>query len=210
MKTKVLVYEDSPELRSSLVELINFSENLELAGAFENCSEVLKHIESFLPDLILSDIDMPVVDGIQGLKRIRSVDPDLPVIMLTVFEDSEHVLQAIMAGANGYILKKNLITHLENAIKDVLNGGAPMSPVVAKLVLKYIGGERQKTQSYKLTQREKEILLWLTDGLNTKAIAVQMDISPGTVATHIKNIYEKMGVHSQAEAAIKAIKERII
>lgn len=210
MKTRILVYEDNPELRMSLSALIDFSEDMELAGAFENCADILKHLENLHPDMILSDIDMPVVNGIEGLKRVRSVDLDIPILMLTVFEDNEHVLEAIMEGANGYILKKNLNTHLGSAIKEVLEGGAPMSPIVAKIVLKYVSVQREKSENYNLTVREKEILQWLTDGLSTKMIAAQIGISSGTVGTHIKNIYEKLGVHSQAEAVSKALRERII
>src|SRR5690606_31032485 len=127
---KVLLYEDNPELRISLSALIGFSENLELLGAFENCSGVAGHIEEFRPDIVLADIDMPEVNGIEGLKIIRKIRPELPVVMLTVFDDNDHVLDAIMNGATGYILKQHLATRLGSAIEEALEGGAPMSPLV--------------------------------------------------------------------------------
>ncbi len=210
MKTKVLLYEDNTELRDSLSALINFSDGLELVAAFENCADVLDHLEIYQPDIVLSDIDMPIVNGIQGLEKIRSVNPDLPVVMLTVFKDNDHVLDAIMHGATGYILKQHLATHLGTAIQEALTGGAPMSPAVAQLVLKYISGQKSGKDKYALTLREKDILQSLTDGNSYKMIAANLGITQGTVCTHIKSIYEKLGVHSQAEAVSKTLREGIL
>lgn len=208
MAVKVLLYEDNPELRASLSSLISFSDELELAAAFENCSQVLEHLEDYLPDIILMDIDMPIMNGLKGLELIRSVNPELAVVMLTVFEDNEHILQAIMNGATGYILKQHLTTKLGSAIKEALEGGAPMSPIVARLVLQHLSNPNKK--DYKLTPREKEILKSLTDGNSYKMIAANEGISIGTVTSHIKNIYEKLGVHSQSEAISKTLKERLL
>ncbi|WP_367914325.1 response regulator [Leadbetterella sp. DM7] len=210
MATKVLLYEDNAELRASLSSLIAFSEELELAAAFENCSGVLEHLRTYQPDIVLTDIDMPVVNGIKGLEMIRSVNPDLPVIMLTVFDDNQHILDAIMNGATGYILKQHLTTRLGNAISEALHGGAPMSPVVAQLVLKHISSRKDRKTRYALTLREKDILQSLTDGNSYKMIAANLGITQGTVCTHIKSIYEKLGVHSQAEAVSKTLKEGIL
>jgi len=208
MPVKVLLYEDNPELRASLSALIAFSEDLELTAAYEHCADVLSHLDQYNPDIILMDIDMPVMNGLEGLNLIRSYDSEIPVIMLTIFDDTAHILNAIMNGATGYILKQHLTTKLGSAIQEALSGGAPMSPAVARLVLQHINNPVKK--EYSLTAREKEILQSLTDGNSYKMIAANEGISIGTVTTHIKNIYEKLGVHSQSEAVSKTLRERIL
>jgi len=210
MAIRILLYEDNSDLRNSLSALINFSKDLELAAAFENCAEVGQHLDLFSPDVVLMDIDMPVMNGIRGLEIIRAVNAELPVIMLTVFDDSKHILDAIMNGASGYILKQNLTTHLNSAIHEVLEGGAPMSPLVAQLVLKYVSSAKAPKNRYKLTPREKDILQSLTDGNSYKMIAANLGITQGTVTTHIKSIYEKLDVHSQAEAVSKTWREGLL
>src|SRR5690606_37433595 len=141
---------------------------------------------------------------------IRSVNAELPVVMLTVFDDSKHILDAIMNGATGYILKQHITTRLGSAIHEALEGGAPMSPAVAQLVLKHISSQKDKKNRYALTLREKDILQSLTDGNSYKMIAANLGITQGTVCTHIKSIYEKMGVHSQAEAVSKTLREGLV
>lgn len=210
MPTKVIIFEDNSELRKSLSLMVQFSKELELLAAFENCEFVLEHLKTFKPDILLMDIDMPIVNGIEGLKRVRSVYPNLPVIMLTVFEDNQHILTAISEGATGYILKQHITTQLLPAIQEAIEGGAPMSPIVARLVLNHISSQKKNDTDYALTAREKEILQSLTDGNSFKMIAANMGISTGTVSTHIKNIYEKLGVHSQAEAVSKTLREGIL
>lgn len=210
MSIRILLYEDNIELRNSLSLLISFSKEMELVAAYENCSDVLKHLEIYTPDIVLMDIDMPVVNGIAGLARIRSVDVELPVVMLTVFDDNKHIIDAIKNGATGYILKRYLATRLESAIREALEGGAPLSPIVASLVLKHINSQRSRADRYKLTLREKDILQSLTDGNSYKMIAANLCITQGTVCTHIKSIYEKLGVHSQAEAVSKTLREHIL
>lgn len=210
MVVNILLYEDNPELRSSLASLISFSEGLHLKAAFENCSGILEHVDTYLPDIVLMDIDMPVVNGIEGLKMLRSVYDTLPVVMLTVFDDNHHILEAIKNGATGYILKQHLTTRLATAIEEALEGGAPMSPVVARMVLQHITHPQSKKKSYHLTPREKDILQSLTDGNSYKMIAAAEGITMSTVTTHIKSIYEKLDVHSQAEAISKTLREGIL
>lgn len=210
MTVDILLYEDNRELRSSLSSLISFSEGMNLKAAFENCSGVLDHVDAYLPDVVLMDIDMPVMNGIEGLKMLRSVYDTLPVIMLTVFDDNKHVLEAIRNGATGYILKQHLSTRLSDGIQEALEGGAPMSPAVARMVLQHITNPQAKKKNYNLTPREKDILQSLTDGNSYKMIAASEGITIGTVTTHIKNIYEKLGVHSQAGAVSKTLREGIL
>lgn len=207
---RVLLYEDNEELRNTLSSLINFSVELELVASFENCVGILQHLEIYKPDIVLTDIEMPIVNGIEGLKLIRSVNSELPVLMLTVFDDHTHILEAVMNGATGYILKQHLATRLGNAIQEALSGGAPMSPAVAQLVLKYISSQKDQKNRYALTLREKDILQSLTDGNSYKMIGSNLGITQGTVCTHIKSIYEKMGVHSQAEAVSKTLREGLL
>ena len=210
MAIRVLLYEDNEELRLSLSSLIAFSDELELAAAYENCEKVLLQLKMDDPDIVLMDIDMPVVDGLKGLELIRSVNRSIPVVMLTVFDDNKHILEAIMNGATGYILKQHLTTRLGNAVREALDGGAPMSPAVASLVLRHISSQKDKKNRYALTLREKDILQSLTDGNSYKMIAANLGITQGTVCTHIKSIYEKLGVHSQAEAVSKTLKEGLV
>ncbi|HLW33925.1 MAG TPA: response regulator transcription factor [Aequorivita sp.] len=210
MAIKILLYEDNFELRDSLSSFIEFVEDFELLAAFENCSNIANHLETYSPDIVLMDIDMPIVNGIEGLKILRSLRPNLPVIMLTVFEDNKYILSAIKEGATGYILKQHITSRLEVAIKEAISGGAPMSPIVARLVLKHLSNSPENKIDYALTKREKEILQSLTDGNSYKMIAANEGISIGTVSTHIKNIYEKLGVHSQAEAVGKTLREGIL
>lgn len=210
MAIKILLYEDNVELRTSLTSLISFAEDIDLLASFENAGKVLENIEQFGPDVVLMDIDMPVVNGIDGLKLIRTKYDSLPVIMLTVFDDDGHVIEAIKNGATGYILKQHLTSRLAVAIEEVMEGGAPMSPVVARMVLNHFSGQHAKKKDYRLTPREKQILQSLTEGNSYKLIALNEGITMGTVTTHIKNIYEKLGVHSQAEAVSKALKEELL
>jgi DNA-binding NarL/FixJ family response regulator len=209
MPLSVLLYEDDELLRSSLKSMISLNEGFQCLGAFGNVLEAVDQIQLYSPDLVFMDIDMPEMTGIEALRKVRSSNPDLPIIMLTVFDDSTHVLEAIFAGASGYLLKKHISARLFDAVEEVLAGGAPMSPSIARMV---IDSMRQKPaeNNYHLTAREKEILTSLSQGNSYKMIAAEFDISLDTVRTHIKKIYEKLQVHSQTEAVSKAIKEGLV
>jgi DNA-binding NarL/FixJ family response regulator len=208
MALSVLIFEDNSLLRESISSLINLKDDWELKGAYEHVLSVKEHVSKHKPDLILMDIDMPGMSGIEAVAQIRALNATIPIIMLTVFDDNAHVLDAIRAGASGYLLKKHLSTKLFDSIDEVLSGGAPMSPSIARMVI----ASMQKTTEnpYQLTPREKEILLLLSQGNSYKIIAAQSDISLDTVRTHIKKIYEKLHVHSQTEAVSKAINEKLV
>lgn len=208
MSLSVLIFEDNALLRESMSSLISLKEDLHLAGAFENVLSAKAHVTTLKPDIILMDIDMPGMTGIEAVKQIRTFNAAIPIIMLTVFDDNIHVLDAIRAGASGYLLKKHLSTKLFDSIDEVLSGGAPMSPSIARMVI----GSMQKISNnpYQLTPREKEILTSLSQGNSYKIIALQSEISLDTVRTHIKKIYEKLQVHSQTEAVSKAIHEKLV
>lgn len=206
---RVQVYEDSDELRKMLSMLLSHSPGFELCGAFSNCAHVVENIEREIPDVILCDIDMPEVNGIEGVKRIRSSNKDVLILMYTVFADDDHLFDALCSGANGYLLKGDSPAVILDAIREVYNGGAPMSPGIAKKVLDFFAKQNQKSES-NLSIREKEILSLLVKGNSAKMIAAQTGITFQTVKTHLKRIYDKLHVHSQTEAVSKAIKERLV
>ena len=204
MKPKILIYEDNESLRDSVVTLLEWDQTLEVVGAITDASFVKKDVLRYRPDVIIMDIDMPHSNGVSAVKDLRSVNVDLPVLMFTVFEDDENVFNAICAGANGYILKKNLES-LQTSVSDVLNGGAPMSGSIARKVLGFIPKyETKKDPNLELlSKRENEILELLVKGYSYKMLANQLFISIETVRVHIKNIYKKLHVNSATEALYK-------
>jgi DNA-binding NarL/FixJ family response regulator len=209
MAIDILIYEDNSSLRESLKNLLMLSPKYKVLGAFDNCSQVSEQVEELKPHVILMDIDLPGTNGIEAVKKIRSVNKEVQIIMLTVFDDNMHVYDALCAGANGYLLKKYVSDKLGNAIEEVLQGGAPMSPSVARMVISRLH-ETTAGKDYQLTPREKEILQSLSRGNSFKLIAAELGISLETVRTHIKHIYDKLHVQSQIEAVSKAITERLI
>jgi DNA-binding NarL/FixJ family response regulator len=209
MSIRTLIYEDNDLLRESIVGMVDANAELKLVGSFDNANRIQEQMEDTLPDLILMDIEMPGLTGIEATKIARRILPEVAIIILTVFDDSENVLNAIKAGASGYLLKKHISGKLFDAIDEVMRGGAPLSPAVARLVLQSMH-KPADDNPYKLTQREKEILLSLSQGNSYKMIASDFTISIDTVRTHIKKIYEKLHVHSQTEAVSKAINEGLV
>lgn len=210
MKHSVLIYEDNDLLRESVGNMIRTSGTLDLSGAFGNVLNVEQQVKSHTPDFILMDIDMPGMSGIEAVKKVRKFNPGVPIIMLTVFDDNKNVFEALQSGASGYLLKKHISTKLFDAIQEVQEGGAPMSPSIARMVLASMQHKSSEENRYHLTEREKEILTSLSKGNSYKLIATEFSISIDTVRTHIKKIYEKLQVHSQTEAVSKAIHEKLV
>lgn len=200
---KVAIYEDNESLRDTLASIIRASPEFELAGEFGHCLDALKNTAAYEPNVVLMDIDMPGKSGIDGLKEIKNKYPDVNVIINTVFEDDERIFQSIKNGATGYLLKKNSLTSLIQSIKDVHEGGAPMSPYVARRVLDMQHEINKKNYLQLLSDREKEILDLLAKGHSYKMVASALYISIDTVRTYIKRIYEKLHVHSITEAVHK-------
>lgn len=209
MALSVLIYEDNQLLRESLSSMVKINETLRLTGAFENVLQIERQIKEHRPDIIFMDIDMPGMTGIEAVKKIRVFNSELPILMLTVFDDNTHVFEAICAGASGYLLKKHISTRLFDAVDEVMAGGAPMSPSIARMVIASMQ-QKPALNVYQLTSREKEVLTSLSKGNSYKLIASEFEISMDTVRTHIKKIYEKLHVHSQTEAVSKAINERLV
>ncbi|HRG81742.1 MAG TPA: response regulator transcription factor [Chitinophagaceae bacterium] len=212
MPVKIIIYEDNANLRESLNSLLALTDDYEVAASFPDCTDIVNQVRSIKPGVLLMDIDMPGINGIEAVKKVREFDKEVQIIMLTVFDDNTHVFEAIYAGANGYLLKKYVSDKLLSAISEVLEGGAPMSPSIARMI---IGNLQQPVQqvpenNYQLTTREKETLQLLSQGNSFKMIAAELGISIDTVRTHIKRIYDKLHVRSQIEAVSKAINEKLV
>lgn len=208
---KVLIYEDNPQLREGLTMLIDGSDGFSVVASYKNCNNIIPELEAWNPDVILMDIDMPGVNGIEGLKRIREVNQNIKVLMLTVFDDNKNVFDALKNGANGYLLKKTPPAKLLEYIGDVATGGAPMTSSIATQVLKMFSElPQQANNEYNLSEREKQVLQLLVNGYSYKMIASDMFIAIDTVRSHIKKIYEKLQVNSKSEAVAKAFKDKLI
>lgn len=204
---RVLIYEDNKGRQEALQLLLEHTPDMECVGVFENCAHVLANLAATKPDVILMDIDMPEVNGIEGLRLIRQHYPHALVVMQTVFENDEKIFQAIRAGAHGYFLKKTPAQKLVEGIREVLDGGAPMTPAVARKVLEMYHEQpaTAKKEQFALSERELEILGLLVKGMSYKMIADAAGISWHTVNGHFKKIYGKLHVHSATEAIKKAI-----
>ncbi len=211
MQTGVIIYEDNDNLRETLGQLITFSGSLLLLGSFAQAGNVAQEVTDLQPDIILMDIDMPGITGIDAVKKIRSAHYSVPIIMLTVFDDNQHVLLSIRAGASGYLLKKHISNRLESAIEEAMAGEVPMSPGIARMIIESMQQETESVQPKQLlTAREKEVLIHLAKGNPYKIIASDFNISIDTVRSHIKKIYEKLQVHNQAEAVSKAFNQKLL
>jgi DNA-binding NarL/FixJ family response regulator len=208
---EVLIYEDNDDMRNGLAQLISRTAGLKLSGAFADCMATESQVKNLVPDVILMDIDMPVITGIQAVQLIRHFDTDVQILMLTVFDTNEKIFDALCAGASGYLLKKTPPSKIIEAINDVYTGGTPMTPEIAKKVLGHFSKQPIKNKEhYNLTAREKDILFCLAQGYSYKMIAAQLQISIDTVRFYIKQTYLKLQVNSAPEAIAKALREHIV
>lgn len=208
----VLLFEDNKNFRESLSLYLASAEGIWLSGAFADATEAVKLVRKYKPDVVLMDIQMPHLSGIDALRAIKTSSKDTKVMMQTVFEDDDKVFAAICAGANGYILKNPRPDTYVQAIVDVYNGGSHLSPSIAMKVLTMFQHQFAKSdQTYiQLTPREKEVLQCMVKGMSYKMIADACDISFNTVHTHIKKIYEKLHVNSAPEAVVKALEWKLV
>ncbi len=174
---------------------------------YDNAKDIVRHYEQNLPHLIISDIDMPDVNGLEGLKKLKEKYNDAKVMIFTVFEDNDNVLNAICLGANGYVLKSSTSTKIIESITDVINGGSPLTPTIASKILRYFPKSTvaDTDEVNSLSSKEKEVLQWLVKGYSYKMIAAELDKSIETVRTQIRKIYKKLNVQSNSEAIIKVL-----
>ncbi|HTN47021.1 MAG TPA: response regulator transcription factor [Flavipsychrobacter sp.] len=210
---RVVLFEDNKHLRESLYYLINGTEGCMCAGAFPDCNNLVVQIKKTQPDVVLMDIEMPGMKGTEAVKIINKEFPGVQVLMQTIFQDDDNIFSAICAGASGYILKTTSPAGYIEAIKDVHNGGSPMTGSVARKILQLFQEKIPAISSstdYHLTPKEKEILQHLVKGKSFKMIADATGTTYETVRTHMKNIYAKLHVNSNTEAVSKALNERIV
>jgi DNA-binding NarL/FixJ family response regulator len=207
---RIVIYEDNEQRLKSLEALVSLDDGMLFVGGYPDCSDVLAQVKADKPDVVLMDIEMPLVNGIEGVRLIKSNFPSIRVVMQTVYDDNEKIFDALKAGAEGYILKSTGADKTLQCITEVYNGGAFMTPSVALRVMKYFNNPGAAYQIDPLTNKEKEVLKLLTDGLSYKMVADNMGISYFTVNSHIKKIYEKLHVHSLGEAVSLAIRNKIV
>ncbi len=208
--THIVIYEDNPRLRQSLELLLNDSEGFEVLGAFSNCANVLEEMGVLNPQLVIMDIDMPNVNGIEGVKIIKAHFPEIKVLMYTVFDDDNRIFDCICAGADGYLLKKITPAKLIQSIQELNEGGIPMSPFVAQKVFQYFREHKPPQETFNLTVREREMLELLVKGNSYKMIGAKTKITIDTVKKHLQNIYHKLHVNCGTEAVAKALQHKII
>lgn len=208
---RVAIIEDERDLREGLESLINLTPGFVCVKGFRSVETALTQISAVDVDLILTDIGLPKMNGIDGIKIFRENFPDLPIIVLTVYDENEKIFQALCAGASGYLLKNTPPAQIIEALNEVLNGGAPMSPEVARRVVSLFRKfSPPEISNYKLTDQEKQILKMLVDGHHYKTAAHELNISIHTVSFHLRNIYNKLHVHSKTEAVAKALREGLV
>jgi DNA-binding NarL/FixJ family response regulator len=208
MPIKIALFEDNDRLRESLVALFRGMEEYEVIGDYSHCTDAAIIARVYKPDVVLMDIDLPGDSGIKGVAMIKEERPETAIIMYTVFEDNEKLFQCLCAGANGYLLKKTPPAKLIDAIQEVMAGGSPMSPVIARKVLDSF--QHGKKNQYQLSPREVEVLQLLIKGYSAKMIGAELNISFDTARFHLKNIYQKLHVNCGKEAIAKALSEHIV
>jgi DNA-binding NarL/FixJ family response regulator len=208
---RVVIIEDLREVREGLAILIHGTNGFQCTSSYRTMEDALNGIAGSRPDVILTDIGLPGMDGIEGTRILRERLPEVPILALTVYDDDENVFNAICAGASGYLLKNTTPARLLESLREVVDGGAPMSPEVARRVMALFRQFRPPDRAaYHLTPQESDLLKLMVEGHHYKTAADQMGISINTVSFHLKNIYEKLQVHSKTEAVAKALREHLI
>ena len=208
---KVAIIEDLRQIREGLATLIDLTEGYRCTGRFGSVEEALAGIGRDVPDVLLSDIGLPGMNGIEGVRILKERYPQLVVLMLSVYEDDERIFDALCAGATGYLLKKTPPARLIECLKEAFEGGAPMTPEVARRVITLFRDFRPPQRAdYDLTPHETRLLKLLVEGHNYKTAAFELNVSVNTVSFHLKKIYEKLQVHSKSEAVAKALRDHLV
>jgi len=208
---KTAVVEDIRDIREGLATLINFTEGFQCTGSYRSMEEAIARIRHDMPDVLLSDIGLPGISGIEGIKILKQQFPQLTILMLTVYDDDERIFDALCAGASGYLLKRTSPAKIIENIREVASGGAPMSPEVASRVIRLFRDVRPPERAdYELTPHEIRLLKLLVEGYNYTTAAAKLGVSFNTVKFHMRHIYEKLQVHSKSEAVAKALRDRLV
>jgi DNA-binding NarL/FixJ family response regulator len=210
---RVSVFEDNKHLRQTFEFLLNNTEGFTCAGAYPDCVELIANLKFYPCDIVLMDIEMPGMKGIEATRLIKEHFPKINVLIQTVFSEDDYIFNAICAGASGYILKSTTPDGYLEAIKDVHSGGSPMTPGIARKVLELFKNKLQPATSakeYNLTSQEKKVLQLLVTGKSYKMIAAELSVAVDTVKSHITNIYAKLHVHSATEAVAMALRDKIV
>ena len=208
---RVVIIEDLREVRQGLAALVNGTNGFSCAGSFRTMEEALAGMAAAAPDVILTDIGLPGLDGIEGTRLLRDRYPQIPILALSVYDDDDKVFNAICAGASGYLLKNTAPARLLESLQDVVSGGAPMSPEIARRVITVFRKFRPPDRAtYHLTPQETELLRLMVEGHHYKTAAAELGISSNTVSFHLKNVYVKLQVHSKSEAVAKALREGLV
>ncbi len=208
---KVGIIEDQPEIREGLKFLIQNTEGYQCTGCFESMEAALQALGGDLPDIVLADIGLPGMSGIEGARLLKERWPELVIVALTVYDDDERIFDALCAGASGYLLKKTPPARLIECLKEAMNGGAPMSPEVASQVISLFRTFRPPNKAdYQLTPHEVRLLKLLVEGHSYKTAAAELQSSVNTIGFHMRNIYRKLQVHSKSEAVVKALRHNLI
>lgn len=211
MAYSLLIFEDNARLRQSLEILLNDEKNFTVVGAFADCMHAVEQVESSGADLVVMDIDMPGMSGIEGVRLIKNRFPHVKVVMHTVFDDDNRIFDSICSGADGYLLKNTSPVQLIQSLIEVMQGGAPMSPFVAQKVFQHFRKQNLPSgDPFNLSDREKEILEMLVQGNSYKMIAAKSNIVVDTVKKHLRNIYSKLHVSCGTEAVAKALQHKIV
>ncbi len=208
---RTAIVEDMRNIREGLVTLINFTDGFTCSGGYRSMEEALARIKGNVPDVLLSDIGLPGMSGIEGVRILKDEFPDLTVLMLTVYDDDERIFDALCAGASGYLLKRTSPAKIIENIREAVSGGAPMSPEVAARVIRLFREVRPPEKvDYDLTPHETRLLKLLVEGHNYTTAAQELGVSYNTIKFHMRHIYEKLQVHSKSEAVAKALQGRLI
>ncbi len=207
----VAIVEDLREVREGLAVLVNGTPGFRCSGTYRTMEDALSRIDAAKPDVVISDIGLPGMSGTEGIRILRERYPELPILALTVFDDDDDVFDALCAGACGYLLKNTPPARLLESVREVADGGAPMSPSVARRVVALFREFRPPERaSCHLTPQEKELLKLLVEGHHYKTAAAELGISKNTVSFHLRNIYAKLEVHSKTEAVARALRDRLV
>ena len=208
---KVAIVEDRREIRDGLAMLIGGTEGFRCTGSFRSMEEALSKISFDVPDIVLCDIQLPGMSGIEGMRILKERYPTMLLLMLTVYDDDERIFDALCAGACGYLLKKTPPVRLLESLREAVAGGSPMSPEVARRVIALFRDIRPPERAdYELTPHETRLLKLLVEGHNYKTAALELNVSINTVSFHMRRIYEKLQVHSKSEAVAKALRDRLV